>query len=335
MKRVSFISINNDNIDNKKIISSEDIANWVASCANIASVIQLGIDKPGLDLLNKNIDAKLGYLKGATILYKPIFDLASRGIMVEKGLIDIDEIDLGWIISETLDKNKDYNLNSDQNFGRLLLMSNLAMAFGYIISESNDKNYDISLDHISDITMMFLENSTPEDTVNLYKWLAENKNGDKFDILNITQSKEETIEILLETETNLKIFYEREAENNTIFKVLMNNYDYMFQIIIPEIDEMLKLKKTESEIIIQIHILLMAEFYDSSIYQKYGRNKASKIRQKAKEIISNGSIFTNDGLNSIRDLREYLIQEHTNDYLKIIDELTIFCTFLALLLKKI
>lgn len=196
MKRVSFISINNENIDNKKIISSEDIANWVASCANIASVIQLGVDKPGLDLLKKNIDDKLGYLKGATILYKPIFDLASRGIMVEKGLIDIDEIDLGWIISETLDKNKDYNLNSDQNFGRLLLMSNLAMAFGYIISESNDKNYDISLDHISDITMMFLENSTPEDTVNLYKWLAENKNGDKFDILNITQSKEETIEIL-------------------------------------------------------------------------------------------------------------------------------------------
>ena len=80
------------------------------------------------------------YLSSAVALNNPMFELSTRGILTERGLIDIDEVDMGWIIAEAAKDNIKWHNGGMTNLGMLFLFSPIALAAGYLISESDKDN---------------------------------------------------------------------------------------------------------------------------------------------------------------------------------------------------
>ena len=85
------------------MLSVKGISNHIALNAILAGATQVASPvKPGN--VHRYHDFKLTkmehYLSSAVALNNPMFELATRGVLTERGLIDIDEVDMGWIIAE-------------------------------------------------------------------------------------------------------------------------------------------------------------------------------------------------------------------------------------------
>ena len=152
--------------------SSSTISNYISLNATLAASIQITTEiLPGNISRKNNLKSiKMEQaLTSALALSKPIMDMATRGIMVQKGFIEFDEVDMGWIIGETIDDTSKWNYSNNMNIGRLCLFSPIAAAAGYLLSENaNNPDYEINMDDLQKYALDFLINTTPEDTVQLF-----------------------------------------------------------------------------------------------------------------------------------------------------------------------
>ena len=152
--------------------SVSGIANHIALNAILAAATQVATPvKPGN--VHRYNDFKVTkmehYLSSAIFLNIPMSQMATRGIMVERGLIDIDEVDMGWIIGEAAKDGGKWHTGGITNLGMLFLFSPIAAAAGHLISSSDSViEYEMNLNELPSVSVDFIENTTPEDTVNIF-----------------------------------------------------------------------------------------------------------------------------------------------------------------------
>lgn len=319
-----------NDISNTNLKSPEDIATWVATCASLACSIQFSVNKPGTDIIS-NTEKIRQYITSGALIYKPIADLASRGVMVERGLIDIDEVDTGWIIAESLRREKDWHPSHMSTFGRLFLYAPIAVAVGYLYSELDDTEFHLDVNELPEYLEIILQNSTPEDTVNIFKLLGDSDFQAELRLLHFSPSLEETIEDILENEVNLHDFCVNQSEYDILFKEISNNYKFTIKYGYSAFLEAMNEGVPFVDAIKHSYYTTLSYYPDSALYRKYGRIEALKIRQIAKDIIGAGSIFTDKGKSIIDELDVYYTENIGGVLAHSVDDITTIITFLGLL----
>lgn len=308
-----------------------NIANWIATKALFSSNIQFSANiKPGM--VSRSYGSNLDkYLTSSVLIHHPVFEIASRGVMVERGLIDFDEVDMGWLISEAIAQENQWHQGTILNLGKLFLMAPIAAGVGYIISEMESNNDFFDINDIQEYTILFLENSTPEDTVNLYKTLSKVKPLIDFNLFTDGGSIHEEIENILASEMNLLDFYNKLSDNYLIYKELASNYEISTKVGFSSFYEALNEDYEFKDAITHTYVSIMSQYPDSTVFHTAGRVKALKISQMAKEVVELGSIFNPDGIKKMEDLQEYYSKNIGNVVPTCIDDLTTNITFLAAL----
>lgn len=235
------------------------------------------------------------YLSSAVALNNPMSELATRGVLTERGLIDIDEVDMGWIIAEAAKDNVKWHKGGMTNLGMLFLFSPIALAAGYLISESDTDYNNLDLQKIPQLATKFLENTTPEDTVNIFSMLYHLKSETYPTSRSIGISLPESISQLLENEINLLDFYSQYKKKNLLFHELCNNYKQIFSYGLNAFNEAINEQAPMVDAIAHTYVTLLSLNLDSIVFRKHGKDKAFKIMQKAKNIMENGGFLTSRG----------------------------------------
>ncbi|MHA2249243.1 MAG: triphosphoribosyl-dephospho-CoA synthase [Candidatus Kariarchaeaceae archaeon] len=315
--------------------SSLNISNHIALNATLAASIQVACHvKPGnVHRFQDFTQTKMEhFLSSAVALNIPMSQMATRGIMVGRGLIDIDETDMGWIIAEAAKEGVTWHSGGMTNLGMLFLFSPIAAAAGYLLSSSSNANDDfVDISQLPSIAVEFLENTTPEDTVNIFSMLYQLNTEVYPRSLTIDISLPESINELLESEINLYDFYKSYQNRNLIFKELSEGYPLSFGEGFSAFSEAINEGESMIDAISHTYVNLLSMHPDSMIFQRHGREMALKIRQRAKEIVENGGYLTATGKNLMRELETDLTKTENVINPGTIADLTANVTFLATL----
>jgi len=310
--------------------SPDDIATWVGTCASFACSVQYAILKPGLPQISETEKIRQ-YITSGALIHKPVYDLTSRGVMVERGLLDLDEVDTGWLISEALHREKDWHPGYMSTFGRLFLFAPISVAVGYLYSEMGTEDFHLDITELPEYLDIFLENSTPEDTVNIFKLLGDRNFQEDLKLLHFSPSLEDTIEHILEDEINLKDFCEHQSQHDILFEEISKNFEFSVKYGYPAFLEGINEGIAFTESIKHAYYTTLSHYPDSALYRKFGRMTALRVRQIAKEIIGAGSVFTDEGKELIDDLYVFYEENIGGVLAYSVDDITSSITFLGLL----
>lgn len=315
-------------------LSVKSISNHISLNASLAASLQVAAHvKPGnVHRYHDFRETRLEhYLSSAVLLNNPIVELATRGILTERELIDIDEVDMGWIIAEAAKENAKWHHGGMTNLGMLFLYSPIALAAGFMLSEADQNLNSINFKELPKIAMDFLDNTTPEDTVNVITMLYHLKT-EVYPMSNIIGiSLPESITDVLEEEINLLEFFKVNSKKNLIFDQIQKSYSDIFSIGFSAFEEALNESLTMIDAISHTYITLLSTNLDSLVYRKYGKDEALKIMQKAKNIMDNGGFLTSKGRILTYELDKYLQRPDSTINPGAMADLTSTVTFLATL----
>ena len=179
--------------------------------------------------------------------------------------------------------------------------------------------------------MDFLDNTTPEDTVNVITMLYHLKT-EVYPMSNIIGiSLPESISDVLEEEINLLEFFKANSKKNLIFDQIQKSYSDIFSIGLSAFEEALNESLTMIDAISHTYITLLSTNLDSLVYRKYGKDEALKVMQKAKNIMENGGFLTSKGRILTYELDKYLQRPDSTINPGAMADLTSAVTFLATL----
>ena len=314
--------------------SSSQISNFVALNATLAASIQVSTSNlPGSvtryhDLGSMKMEHALSH---AVALNRPVMDIATRGIMAQKGFIELDEVDLGWIVAEAAKELQIWQNKKKCYIGVLSLISPIAAAAGYLFSENaNDLEYQLDFGDLKRLTIDFLENTTPEDTVHIFTRLynAESDNFQK--IKNYSSTLSDGQEMILADEINLVDFYKMFNKEILAFKEISTNFEFVFgegkNTFFGTLDE--GLSYTDS--ITNTYIHMIANDFDPH-FLKLNKKLAYEFKKDAKMALDNGGINSKEGREITLEMERKFLEQDSITPLRGISDVTTAVTFLATL----
>ncbi|MHA2170560.1 MAG: triphosphoribosyl-dephospho-CoA synthase, partial [Candidatus Kariarchaeaceae archaeon] len=167
----------------------------------------------------------------------------------------------------------------------------------------------IDVKQIPKIAMNFIENTTPEDTVNIFSMLYQ-LNTEIYPRSNtIGITLPERINDLLEQEINLSTFFTNQRTKNQLFAEIIDSYPISFGKGLSAFYESINEGASMVDSITHSYIHLLSINPDSRVYNKHGREAALSIRGKAKQIVDFGGYLTEIGKEKTRDLEKFLAKD--------------------------
>ncbi len=310
--------------------SSSDISGQISQKATLAASMQAITDvRPGniTRYHNYNNFKIENYLNLSVNLNQPIIDLATRGVMVERAYIEMDEVDMGWILAEAIKKNNHYQIGYHHFVGMLLSFAPIATAAAFMISEDENK---FSLNELKNYTSEFLINSTPEDADSLFSALY-NLNIPKYAYINdFAETDIEGSNYMLEEEINLPDFYKLFEKESLVFSELSNKYQFCFTKGYEAFKEAIDLKSSFTDAITHSFITVLAH-HPPKIDNNEDPYFAYKIKQEAMELIDMGGYLTSKGKIMISKFDNTILNYENKIELAEIGQLTSIISFIALL----
>lgn len=310
--------------------SSSFISGLIAQNATLAVTIQAVTDvRPGNISRYHNFNKfKIeNYMKFAVSMNQPIIDMATRGIMVDRGFIDFDEVDMGWILSEAI-KKYSTGKGSDHYIKMLLTFSPLAASAGYLLSGMEKE--EIQLNDLKKISMEFLENTTPEDADHLFSSLYD-LNLNRFNyIQNFSETKIEGSNYMLEEEVNLIEFYGLFKKDSLILSELHSEYQFSFDKGISAFDEAIQNTRSVTDAITHTFLHVLAN-KTPKINSQVDPHLGFRIKNEAKTIIEEGGYLSSKGKVLTGKLENEIYNFEIPVELSEIAEITATISFIALL----
>ncbi|MDH5404288.1 MAG: triphosphoribosyl-dephospho-CoA synthase [Candidatus Heimdallarchaeota archaeon] len=271
------------------------------------------------------------HLAGSMTMYQLTYELATRGIMTQRELLEIDEVDMGWIIGENIITKRNMMNGQHVNNNIPLLFSPISLASGYLFSEENIS--EITEDNLSKIikyAKLFLENTTPEDTVSLFKTIHNtNMNLKIKDALGVTLN--EKIETLLESEINLFEFLKLNKDSNSIINEIYSGYPKTIGIGLKAFYEASNQGLSISDCISHCYLVLLASQLDEDVLLSFGKSKANEIRNLAYEIIEAGGMTSKGGRTKAADFNKYFTESGNKIIPRTSLDITAVTTYISIL----
>ncbi len=269
----------------------------------------------------------LNYVEHIVKLSSTVFESTKRGILYQRGYLDVDEIDLGWLSQRA---NMEIQSNSNiENliYGETFLLIPLATSSGFEISGRSSISDDISYKTIESGVNEIITNSSPEDTVYILELLFGTPNS-AFKLKGLVEvTFPETVEHILDSAINLLDFYKLFANQNTLFKVISEGYSKVFENGLTNFWKVYEETKRVSLAVTQSFIALCSVLTDSSIESIHGFDNAKKVQVKAKNYLKRGGVLSDD-----QDFFTYELKPVFSEFVpRLILPLTSSVSFLAYL----
>lgn len=313
-------------------LSYSIIANHMAQCAtlsiSLSTTIYSTIDKETL------IDPRdqIHILASAAGLASVFFELAKRGILVQRELLEIDDVDLGWLISEANLAVSEWQRGGARMLGSIFLLTPVILSGSFQFSYLQNLHDKIDLHKVQETITEFLENTTPEDAVNVINMLYTLKiEEDPFSI-SIDIALPETIEDVLDTETTLYDFFQLNTSRSYVYKEIVANYKVCFQEGWLAFLEAWNETHDFSISIKQTFLTLLAVIEDNHLINSLSWEKARAIQTEALEAVEEGGLLTEKGRQAYAKLIKNNLFFEKSRFPATTIEMTTVVIFLALLM---
>ncbi|MHA1685026.1 MAG: triphosphoribosyl-dephospho-CoA synthase [Candidatus Heimdallarchaeaceae archaeon] len=283
---------------------------YIAQSAVLAHNLLYVAYKPGGASFHKEFHDTLSehFFAGATSLFRPIFELTKRAILVAQNALWFDDAEIGFHIASGLDYARTwYQSPGNTILGDLIMFSPISLGSAYLFANEGMKtNISLKIDLVTEISEQFLKNSTTEDCIHLTKALNEHVSKN----LLPSDKKEDNFNSFLEVHqyenTNLFEYTKFYEERDLIFYELSHRYQITRKIGLPTFLRVLEETHSFRKAITQTFIALLSEKKDTHIAKRFGNEIASEVKSRASEVLKNGGIFTEEGRKLLDELDHYL-----------------------------
>jgi triphosphoribosyl-dephospho-CoA synthase len=234
---------------------------------------------------------------------------AQRGVMLAEGELSSDQTELGELILEC-SRDVFSGLNRRNTvFGTLLLHVPLAVAAGATVS----RDCSFSSKAMTQWLRLILDNSTVEDTVNLYKAFHIVRPGGELNKDDVTWTDVHNrydidnplvYDNIREDEITIQGLFRRSAEVDPICEEWSQYFNSIINEIYPYLSNVTKSLEDLEEGIVRTFIWQLSRKPDGLIAKKAGLERAEEVRALAGRIVLDGmnGKATNDLLENLDDV---------------------------------
>ncbi len=318
-------------LESRPLLSFGKIANYIAQCATLAlslqmtSLYQHNIRHLYPDRSSLQIPRQFAAITAANSSF---FELAKRGIMVERNLLEIDEVDLGWMISQVNSTVREWVKGGPRMFGISFLISPLLVTAGFELSsttllpsEFNEVSFRTTIEEV-------IDNTTPEDTVNILQMIYDFQVEDPQFVEMGELALHEMIENILDNEINLQNYFNANATNNVLYEEISNTYKLTFGEGWKAFSEAWNEKSNFSMAINHTYFTLMSQITDHTLKAK-SLKLAETVRRHALDIVDLGGFLTEEGRQEAFELDKFLLEQQILP--RAASDITSTVTFLGIL----
>jgi triphosphoribosyl-dephospho-CoA synthase len=281
----------------------------ITRCINLASLLELtGWPKPGnvhrtKDFKDTNFEHFLAGITAIQPCFKELCDKIYQGSFnTDK---NYESIELGLFYKNAAKEMMKWQSGGNVLLGHILILSPLAAAATICLKKNllkfNDFKYHL---------LRIIDNSTVEDTLNLYKAIKICNPGglgnvEKYDVTN-----ENSIIEIQKDKINLKRIFEISKE----YDLIGHEYSTGFSIILTEglpyfLETLYEFHNTNIASV-NTFLYLLSNHPDTLIIRKSGIDAAIDVSEKAKKILQHGGISSEEGLNLTFKLDNELQREN-------------------------
>ncbi len=277
----------------------------ILRCLNLTSLLEIsGWPKPGnIHCTHDFKDTRFEHLLAGIIAIQPNFRVLCKNILKNPSITadDYSFVNLGRFYKEAVEQMMKWQSGGNVILGHILILAPLASA-AMICLKMNENKFDNFIYNLKKI----IEDATVEDTVNLYKAIKTCKPGgmgkiDKYDL-----NDENSIDLITRDKIDLKKIFDLSRE----YDLISQEYSTGFEIILNEglpyyLDVFYQIKDINTATV-NTFLKILAEHPDTLIIRKSGLKSAIDVSNRAKEIVENGGVSTEKGLNLTLELDKYL-----------------------------
>jgi triphosphoribosyl-dephospho-CoA synthase len=279
---------------------SNDKAEHIAECLELAILFEVSADKPGnVNLITGFEGTRYEHFLASAVAARTSFeDAARRGVGVFNGEIQIDDLRIGHIIKNCVEEINAWQRGGNTLLGTVILFSPIAAAAGMTLTEND------SISNISELRKnmkLVVESTTPKDAVDVYEAIKiANPSGlGKAPKLDVNDPN--SVDKIIEQNISLYQVFKIAAEYDRICSEWVNNYQITFDVAYPYLME--QMKKTEDLNIAIVHTFLkaLADYPDTFIARKAGIEEAKEVSHMAKQVLELGGLETSEGKQSLHE----------------------------------
>ncbi len=299
-------SMNSNDVKGKIL----EVQLYISQCASLAHSLLYTTPKPGGASFSKEFEDTKSehFLAGGSSLFSPTFGLAKRGMLVAENHLWYEDAEIGFFIMKGLEKAKTwYRPSGNTILGTIIMFTPITLATAYnYANEGMKTNIKLNLDNVANISEQFLKYSTTEDCIYITKALntfvsdkilPSDKEDDDFNSF---------IQIHQHERTNLFEYLKFYENRDLIFYDLSHKYHITLKHGFPTFTRVFEENQNFKNAIIQTYITLLSERKDTHLAKRFGNEIATEVKEKAKDVIKAGGIFTEEGKDLILDLDRYL-----------------------------
>ncbi len=276
----------------------------IAQLGEIAALLEVsGYPKPGNVHRTQNfVDMTYeDFLISASVLRENLEIVAHNATKYYPNLLN--KIYLGEAILRTV-KITNKLVSTNTNLGISMLMIPLSAGFGALHNSENIYN----LPKIVDIIM---KNTQPDDAVALTKAIVLSKAGGMNESSKYDVNNSNTLNEILDNQVNLYDLLKISSKYDKISYELVNGLpiisEYGFPTFTKYYDEYSK-----NDVTLEIFLTLLSNVPDTLINRKYGEDVANNVSHKAKQILKETDISTEERLKALQDFDKYLRNKKYN-----------------------
>jgi len=274
-----------------KIKSLDDLAR----CVNLSSLLELsGWPKPGNVHRTKDFeDTRFEHFLAGVTAIQPNFRELCKKIYnsIESNELEFTTIELGLFYKKSAKEMMRWQSGGNVLLGHILILAPLVSAATICLKTNKVKIEDFEI-----IVKKLIEDTTVEDTVNLYEAIRTCNPGglgriEKYDVYGENSASE----IRQDNITLKKIF-----ELSKDYDLISSEYSSGFNIVLNEglsyFIETYKISQNINTATVNTYLKLLSNHLDTLIIRKSGKKDAMEVSKTATDILSHGGISTKKGL---------------------------------------
>jgi triphosphoribosyl-dephospho-CoA synthase len=274
-------------------------ANHIASCLELAILLEVSAHKPGnVSLVTNFENTRHEHFLASAVAARPSFmDAAARGIAVSKGEIPVSEVKVGRIIKNCVADINSWQHGGNTLLGATILFCPIAVATG--MSAETEGSFEIS--KLRERMRRIVESTTPEDAVNVYEAIAIANPGGLGKVRKLDVNEPDSKAKILREGVSLFEVFKLASTYDTICSEWVNNYPISFDFAYPHLARQIMEGKDLNTAIIHTFLKVLAEYPDSFIARKVGTEKAREVSSMAEEVLHLGGLETPNGKKSLSE----------------------------------
>ena len=283
---------------------SQEKAEHVRKCLQLAILLEVSVDKPGNVNLTSSFEGTTSqHFLASAIAVGPAFQEAvCRGVSVAENKLDISGVALGQLIKTCAGDVNAWQRGGNTILGTIMLFAPIAVAAG-ITPTGKNLNFDFSV--LRKNIDKAVKSTTAWDSVHLYEAvdIASPSGLNEAPDLDVTDPRSK--ERLMRENVTLFEVFKIASTYDDICAEWVNNYPVTFDLAYPYLMEQLKSKPFNTAVV-HTFLKILSEHPDTFIARKVGKEKARLVSSEAKVVLELGGLETEKGRKSLQQFDKKL-----------------------------